>query len=83
MRSLILVAALALAFAGCEPPPPPPPTHQMVSATIVKVYKEFPSIGQDWKTTVELPNGIRKVMPGKLGDEGEMISVTIRISELE
>ena len=81
MRSLILVAVLA--FAGCEPPPPPPPTHQMVSATIVKVYKEFPSIGQDWKTTVELPNGVRKVMPGRLGKEGETIRVRVPVRDLE
>jgi hypothetical protein len=55
----------------------------MVSATIVKVYKEFPSIGQDWKTTVELPNGVRKVMPGRLGEKGETIRVRVLISELE
>ncbi len=78
MRSVILVAVLA--FAGCEPPPP---THRRVQVKVIKVYKEFPSIGQDWKTTVELPNGVRKVMPGKLGDEGEMISVSVLIKELE
>jgi len=55
----------------------------MVSATIVKVYKEFPSIGQDWKTTVELPNGVRKVMPGRLGKEGETIRVRVPIRDLE
>lgn len=81
----LVVVALAVGalFRGCDPPPPPPSKYVMADATIVKVYKERFSWGDDWKTSVELANGVRLVVKGRLGDSGERVKVKVKREDIE
>jgi hypothetical protein len=50
-------------------------THDVVEGRVVETYRELRVGAEDWTTVIERPDGTRTSLPGKLGEEGEIIKV--------
>lgn len=63
-----MIGALWWESYTCEPLP--------TEAVVVAVWNEPDTWGEDWRTSVRLPNGLRIVKDGQLGKPGETIVTT-------
>lgn len=72
---LIVVAVIVVAIVGFAHFSSP--KIQIVDVKIIDVYREFKLGTENGTTIIELPDGTRRALNGRLGEKGETIKIQI------